>query len=121
MNLTLPPCKRTQPAPKRRPCTRRVSVRSSLPLPGMVAALTTLPVIGVPVPLKHLDGVDSLHSMVQMPRGVPVNILQYDANEIMARARVVRNIVERDPNEPTLIEVREMMQEAEAELIEEAL
>lgn len=41
-------------------------------LPGMTAALTTLPVIGVPVPLKHLDGVDSLHSIVQMPRGVPV-------------------------------------------------
>jgi len=41
-------------------------------LPGMVAALTTLPVIGVPVPLKHLDGVDSLHSILQMPKGVPV-------------------------------------------------
>lgn len=40
-------------------------------LPGMVAAMTPLPVIGVPVPLKHLDGVDSLHSIVQMPRGVP--------------------------------------------------
>ena len=39
----------------------------------------------------------------------------------MARARVVRNIVERDPNEPTLIEVREMMQEAEAEVAAEAL
>ena len=36
-------------------------------LPGMLAALTELPVIGVPVPLKHLDGVDSLHSIVQMP------------------------------------------------------
>ena len=41
-------------------------------LPGMLAALTELPVIGVPVPLKHLDGVDSLHSIVQMPAGVPV-------------------------------------------------
>jgi 5-(carboxyamino)imidazole ribonucleotide mutase len=41
-------------------------------LPGMVAALTPLPVIGVPVPLRHLDGVDSLHSIVQMPAGVPV-------------------------------------------------
>ena len=38
----------------------------------MLAALTELPVIGVPVPLKHLDGVDSLHSIVQMPAGVPV-------------------------------------------------
>jgi phosphoribosylaminoimidazole carboxylase len=41
-------------------------------LPGMVAAMTPLPVIGVPVPLKHLDGVDSVHSILQMPRGVPV-------------------------------------------------
>jgi 5-(carboxyamino)imidazole ribonucleotide mutase len=41
-------------------------------LPGMVAALTPLPVIGVPVPLKHLDGLDSLLSIVQMPAGVPV-------------------------------------------------
>ena len=41
-------------------------------LPGMVAALTPLPVIGVPVPLKQLDGLDSLLSIVQMPAGVPV-------------------------------------------------
>jgi len=41
-------------------------------LPGMLAAVTPLPVIGVPVPLKHLDGLDSLLSIVQMPSGVPV-------------------------------------------------
>jgi 5-(carboxyamino)imidazole ribonucleotide mutase len=41
-------------------------------LPGMVAAMTTLPVIGVPVPLKYLDGMDSLLSIVQMPAGIPV-------------------------------------------------
>jgi 5-(carboxyamino)imidazole ribonucleotide mutase len=41
-------------------------------LPGMVASLTPLPVIGVPVPLAHLDGMDSLLSIVQMPAGVPV-------------------------------------------------
>lgn len=41
-------------------------------LPGMLASLTPLPVIGVPVPLKYLDGMDSLLSMVQMPAGVPV-------------------------------------------------
>lgn len=41
-------------------------------LPGMVAAATTLPVIGVPVPLTHLDGMDSLLSIAQMPAGVPV-------------------------------------------------
>jgi 5-(carboxyamino)imidazole ribonucleotide mutase len=41
-------------------------------LPGMLAAVTPLPVIGVPVPLKYLDGIDSLLSIVQMPAGVPV-------------------------------------------------
>jgi 5-(carboxyamino)imidazole ribonucleotide mutase len=41
-------------------------------LPGMVAALTPLPVIGVPVASRHLQGVDSLYSIVQMPRGIPV-------------------------------------------------
>jgi 5-(carboxyamino)imidazole ribonucleotide mutase len=41
-------------------------------LPGMLAAVTTLPVIGVPVPLKTLDGLDSLLSIVQMPAGIPV-------------------------------------------------
>ena len=38
----------------------------------MLAAKTTLPVLGVPVPSKHLQGVDSLHSIVQMPKGIPV-------------------------------------------------
>ncbi|HEY6739118.1 MAG TPA: 5-(carboxyamino)imidazole ribonucleotide mutase [Actinopolymorphaceae bacterium] len=41
-------------------------------LPGMLASVTPLPVIGVPVPLRHLDGLDSLLSIVQMPAGVPV-------------------------------------------------
>ncbi|WP_307240687.1 5-(carboxyamino)imidazole ribonucleotide mutase [Catenuloplanes indicus] len=41
-------------------------------LPGMVASATPLPVIGVPVPLKYLDGMDSLMSIVQMPAGIPV-------------------------------------------------
>ncbi|MET9228971.1 5-(carboxyamino)imidazole ribonucleotide mutase [Lentzea sp. NPDC003310] len=41
-------------------------------LPGMVASATVLPVIGVPVPLKYLDGMDSLLSIVQMPAGIPV-------------------------------------------------
>ncbi|MEY4657576.1 MAG: hypothetical protein RLZZ545_56 [Actinomycetota bacterium] len=47
-------------------------------LPGMVAALTTLPVIGVPVSLKNLDGLDSLLSIVQMPGGVPVATVGID-------------------------------------------
>jgi 5-(carboxyamino)imidazole ribonucleotide mutase len=41
-------------------------------LPGMLAAKTIVPVLGVPVPSKHLLGVDSLHSIVQMPKGIPV-------------------------------------------------
>ena len=41
-------------------------------MPGMLAAKTTVPVLGVPVASKHLNGVDSLHSIVQMPKGVPV-------------------------------------------------
>jgi 5-(carboxyamino)imidazole ribonucleotide mutase len=41
-------------------------------LPGMLAAKTTVPVLGVPVASRHLQGVDSLHSMVQMPKGIPV-------------------------------------------------
>jgi 5-(carboxyamino)imidazole ribonucleotide mutase len=41
-------------------------------LPGMVAALTPLPVIGVPIPTKQLQGLDSLYSIVQMPKGIPV-------------------------------------------------
>ena len=41
-------------------------------LPGMLAAKTTVPVLGIPVASKHLSGVDSLHSIVQMPKGIPV-------------------------------------------------
>lgn len=41
-------------------------------LPGMLASLTSLPIVGVPVPLAHMDGLDSLLSIVQMPAGVPV-------------------------------------------------
>jgi len=44
----------------------------SAALPGVVASMTTLPVIGVPLPGSHLSGVDSLHAIVQMPPGVPV-------------------------------------------------
>ena len=47
-------------------------------LPGMVAALTVLPVIGVPVATRHLKGLDSLYSIVQMPRGIPVATVAID-------------------------------------------
>jgi L,D-transpeptidase ErfK/SrfK len=54
-----------------------------------------------------------IETLVQAPVGVPISIAQFDANEVITRARVVHNIVERDPNEPTLQEVREMMAEVE--------
>ena len=47
-------------------------------LPGVLAAVTTLPVIGVPIALKTLDGLDSLLSIVQMPRGIPVATVSVD-------------------------------------------
>lgn len=60
-------------------------------------------------------------SLSSAPSGVPVSIVQYDANEAMARARVVHNIVEPDPNEPTVAEIREMMDEVEAEIEDETM
>jgi len=50
-------------------------------LPGMLAAKTILPIIGVPVPLQHLKGMDSLLSIVQMPRGVPVATVAIEGAE----------------------------------------
>jgi len=60
-------------------------------LPGMLAAVTTLPVIGVPVSLARLDGLDSLLSMVQMPRGVPVATVAIDGgrNAGLLAARIL--------------------------------
>ena len=58
-------------------------------LPGMVASLTTLPVIGVPVQTRALSGVDSLHSIVQMPAGIPAGICTIECSESTPeRARV---------------------------------
>ncbi|TFG41959.1 MAG: peptigoglycan-binding protein LysM [Chromatiales bacterium] len=56
-----------------------------------------------------------LATLAKTPVGVPVSIVEYDANEVMARARVVHNVVVPDPDEPTLIEVREMMRQLEAD------
>lgn len=60
-------------------------------LPGMVASLTTLPVIGVPISLKNLDGMDSLLSIVQMPAGIPVATVAIDnaANAAILAARIL--------------------------------
>ena len=60
-------------------------------LPGMLAAVTTLPVIGVPVALARLDGLDSLLSIAQMPRGVPVATVAINgaANAALLAARIL--------------------------------
>src|SRR5258705_13882538 len=63
-------------------------------LPGVVAAWSDLPVIGVPVPTQHLGGVDSLYSIVQMPAGIPVATVAIGEagaqNRARARARALR-------------------------------
>ena len=73
-------------------------------LPGMVAAKTSLPVIGVPIPTEHLRGLDSLLSIVQMPRGVPVatvaiggaeNAAILAAQILALRSKKIRHRVER--------------------------
>jgi phosphoribosylaminoimidazole carboxylase len=76
-------------------------------LPGMVAAMTPLPVIGVPVPLKHLDGVDSVYSILQMPRGVPVATVAIgnSTNAGLLAARIV------GAYEPSVLEKMAMYQD----------
>ena len=66
-------------------------------LPGMLASVTPLPVIGVPVPLKHLDGMDSLLSIVQMPAGVPVATVAV-GNARNAGLLAVRILAATDPD-----------------------
>jgi len=66
-------------------------------LPGMLAAVTPLPVIGVPVALKHLDGMDSLLSIVQMPAGVPVATVSI-GNARNAGLLAVRILAAGDPD-----------------------
>ena len=68
---------------------------------------------------QHLQ--DHILALSGAARGIPVSIVQFDDEEMMARVRIVHNIVERDPNEPTLSEVREMMNEVEAELAQDTL
>jgi 5-(carboxyamino)imidazole ribonucleotide mutase len=80
-------------------------------LPGMLASVTPLPVIGVPVPLKHLDGMDSLLSIVQMPAGVPVATVAIGAgrNAGLLAARILA------VGDPGLLERVEAAQVALAE------
>ncbi len=72
-------------------------------LPGMVASATPLPVIGVPVPLKYLDGMDSLLSIVQMPAGVPVATVSIGGARNAGRL-AVRILAATDPHLRTRME-----------------
>lgn len=76
-------------------------------LPGMLASVTPLPVIGVPVPLKYLDGMDSLLSIVQMPAGVPVATVSIGGGR-NAGLLAVRILAAQDPQ--LLAKVREFQE-----------
>ncbi len=78
-------------------------------LPGMLASVTPLPVIGVPVPLAHLDGMDSLLSIVQMPAGVPVATVSIGGSR-NAGLLAVRILSASDP------ELRDAMKRFQADL-----
>ncbi len=82
-------------------------------LPGMLASVTPLPVIGVPVPLKHLDGMDSLLSIVQMPAGVPVATVSIGGSR-NAGLLAVRILAVTDP------ELRAAMERFQADLADTA-
>ncbi|MFI6320495.1 5-(carboxyamino)imidazole ribonucleotide mutase [Nonomuraea sp. NPDC050556] len=82
-------------------------------LPGMLASVTPLPVIGVPVPLKYLDGMDSLMSIVQMPAGVPVATVAIGGAR-NAGLLAVRILAASDP------ELRALMERFQEELKEQA-
>jgi 5-(carboxyamino)imidazole ribonucleotide mutase len=82
-------------------------------LPGMLASVTPLPVIGVPVPLKYLDGMDSLLSIVQMPAGVPVAAVAV-GNARNAGLLAVRVLAASDPD------LRERMEEFQRDLRDQA-
>lgn len=82
-------------------------------LPGMLASVTPLPVIGVPVPLKYLDGMDSLLSIVQMPAGVPVATVSVGGSR-NAGLLAVRMLAAHDP------ELLEKMRRFQEQLNEQA-
>ncbi|SCU93407.1 LAMI_0E14268g1_1 [Lachancea mirantina] len=86
-------------------------------LPGMVAAMTPLPVIGVPVKGSTLDGVDSLHSIVQMPRGIPVATVAIN-NSTNAALLAIRMIG--SSNSSYLRKMQEFLLKQEEEVLEKA-
>jgi 5-(carboxyamino)imidazole ribonucleotide mutase len=75
-------------------------------LPGMVASMTSLPVIGVPVPLSRLDGLDSLLSIVQMPSGIPVATVAI-GNATNAALLAVRILAAANPSLREMVEARQ--------------
>ena len=86
-------------------------------LPGMLASVTPLPVVGVPVPLKYLDGMDSLLSIVQMPAGVPVATVSIGGarNAGLLAARIVGT-----GTDDLSVDVREQMVAFQADLRDQA-
>lgn len=86
-------------------------------LPGMVAAMTPLPVIGVPVKGSVLDGVDSLHSIVQMPRGIPVATVAIN-NSTNAALLAVRILAAYEPH--WMQEMNNYMNSMEQEVLTKA-
>ncbi|KGM13258.1 5-(carboxyamino)imidazole ribonucleotide mutase [Cellulomonas bogoriensis] len=86
-------------------------------LPGMLASVTPLPVIGVPVPLQHLDGMDSLLSIVQMPAGVPVATVSVGGarNAGLLAARILGA-----GTDPAALELRERMVRLQGDLRDQA-
>ncbi|TML22554.1 MAG: 5-(carboxyamino)imidazole ribonucleotide mutase [Actinobacteria bacterium] len=89
-------------------------------LPGMVASATVLPVIGVPVPLKYLDGLDSLLSIVQMPAGVPVATVSIggarNAGLLAVRMLGVADVTLRERMAGYQLDLRELVAEKDAAL-----
>ncbi|MBL8520481.1 MAG: 5-(carboxyamino)imidazole ribonucleotide mutase [Betaproteobacteria bacterium] len=83
-------------------------------LPGMIASKTTLPVLGVPVPSKHLAGQDSLYSIVQMPKGIPVATFAIgEAGAANAGLFAVSLLANEDPSlAARLAEYRDSLKEA---------
>ena len=85
-------------------------------LPGMVASLTPLPVIGVPVPSKHLMGIDSLLSIVQMPKGIPVATVAI-GNSLNAALLAVRILSVKHPE--LRKKMREYMEKQTSEVLKD--
>ncbi|MCD7102366.1 5-(carboxyamino)imidazole ribonucleotide mutase [Pseudoclavibacter sp. 13-3] len=89
-------------------------------LPGMLAAVTELPVIGVPVPLAKLDGLDSLLSIVQMPAGIPVATVAignaFNAGLLAVRILGASDVALRDQLHDYAVELEELVEQKNARL-----